>query len=161
MSSPQVGALIATNYNGWIRPIQVFILLFVFIFFLRVIRAILVEAKPPIREKKQGRVAATSGTKKQWLYLTVKEPEDAAGERFPLNGPLTIGRSAECDVNLAYDQFASVKHAQLSRSGDTVVIDDLGSTNGVWVNDERIEGSTKVKRGDRIQVGETIFEVSR
>ena len=156
-----MNAIVAANYAGWVRPIQVFIMLFVFLFFLRVIRAILVEAKPPIREKKQARPASAATQKRQWLYLTVKAPEDAAGERFPLNGPLTIGRSVECDVNLTYDQFASVRHAQVEVKGDTVTIEDLGSRNGVWVDDERIDEPTKVKRGDRIQVGETIFEVTR
>jgi pSer/pThr/pTyr-binding forkhead associated (FHA) protein len=154
-------SLVAANYAGWVRPIQVFIMAFVFLFFLRVIRAILIEAKPPIREKKQAKVQAASTTKRQWLYLTVKAPEDAAGERFPLNGPLIIGRSAECDVNLAYDQFASVRHAQITLNSDSITIEDLGSRNGVWVDDERIERPTRVKRGDRIQVGETIFEVTR
>ena len=154
-------SMLAANYAGWVRPRQVFIIAFVFLFFLRVIRAILVEAKPPIREKKQPRVQAATTSKRQWLYLTVKAPEDAAGERFPLNGPLTIGRSAECDVNLTYDQFASVRHAQITISGDTITVEDLGSRNGVWVDDERIEQPTRVKRGDRIQVGETIFEVTR
>ena len=157
----QTLGMVAANYAGWVRPIQVFIMAFVFLFFLRVIRAILVEAKPPIREKKQAKVQAAPTTRRQWLYLTVKAPEDAAGERFPLNGPLTIGRSAECDVNLAYDQFASVRHAQISVANDTITIEDLGSRNGVWVDDERIEVPTRVKRGDRIQVGETIFEVTR
>jgi hypothetical protein len=152
---------LAANYSGWIRPIQVFIVAFVFLFFLRVIRAILVEAKPPIREKKQARSQSGSATRRQWLYLSVKAPEDAAGERFPLNGPLTIGRSVECDVNLAYDQFASVRHAQITIDNGAITIEDLGSRNGVWVDDERIEQPTRVKRGDRIQVGETIFEVTR
>jgi len=153
--------VVAANYAGWVRPIQVFIMVFVFLFFLRVIRAILIEAKPPIREKKQAKAQAAATTRRQWLYLTVKAPEDAAGERFPLNGPLTIGRSVECDVNLAYDQFASVRHAHITINSDTITIEDLGSRNGVWVDDERIEVPTRVKRGDRIQVGETIFEVTR
>ena len=42
--------VVAANYQGWIRPIQVFILAFVFLFFFRVIRAIMVESRPPIRD---------------------------------------------------------------------------------------------------------------
>ncbi len=153
--------VVAANYQGWVRPIQVFILAFVFLFFFRVIRAIMVESRPPIRDKRQERSTASAAAKKTWLYLTVLEPEDAAGERFPLSGALTVGRSSTCDVNLAYDQFASTKHATFSRNGDTVTVEDHGSTNGVWIDGERIDGPTRVKKGDRVQIGETIFEVTK
>ena len=73
--------VVAANYQGWIRPIQVFILAFVFLFFFRVIRAIMVESRPPIRDKRQERSTASAAAKKTWLYLTVLEPLQVSGSR--------------------------------------------------------------------------------
>jgi hypothetical protein len=158
-----VDLVVAANYQGWIRPIQVFILGFVFLFFIRVVRAIMVESKAPAKEKREDRAAAAAAAaaRRSWLYLSVVEPAAAAGERFPLSSTLTVGRSDACDVNLAFDQFASTNHATFERKGDQVVVVDHGSTNGVWIDGERIAGPTRVKRGDRVQIGETIFEVTR
>lgn len=154
--------VVAANYQGWIRPIQVFIVAFIFLFFLRVVRAIMVESKPTKAERRRDdRAAAAAAARRSWLYLSVVEPETAAGERFPLSSSLTVGRSNACDVNLAFDQFASTHHATFERRGEQVIVSDHGSTNGVWIDGERIAGPTRVKRGDRVQIGETIFEVTR
>ena len=161
-----VGLLVlaTTNYQEFVRPIQVFVIALIFLFFLRVARSAIVESRAPIREKKQAKERAAPKAKRsgvRWLYLEVKAPEDAAGERFAITGELTVGRSPSCDVNLSYDQFASTNHARFVRHDDEVVVEDLGSTNGVWLDEERIEAPTVIRKGDKIQIGETVFEVTR
>lgn len=81
------------------------------------------------------------------------------GGEFPLvgNKELIIGRSSELDMVLAED-MVSRKHAKISTMGGQVVIQDLGSTNGTFVNGEKIK-KHRVKEGDRILIGTSIIKV--
>lgn len=83
--------------------------------------------------------------------------------RYVLEGPkASVGRSRECDCVL-HDDNVSRKHAELRRlpSGDWQVV-DLGSTNGIKVNDRKVE-STRLSPGDRVTLGTTefVFEIER
>lgn len=70
------------------------------------------------------------------------------------SGSLLIGRLPECDV-LLQDNLVSRMHARLSVQGDSVVVEDLHSTNGVYVNGLRVGHSTVLREGDRILIGTT------
>ena len=72
-----------------------------------------------------------------------------------------MGRSATCDVVIAEDVYASTVHARITRDDDGLWAEDLASTNGTWVNAERVAQPTKLTRGDVLQVGGTVFEVIR
>ncbi len=73
---------------------------------------------------------------------------------FPLTeGVITIGREAYNDVILI-DPEASRKHAQISFQAGRYVVEDLGSTNGTYVNGRQIVSPTTLNRGDVIEVGE-------
>jgi len=82
------------------------------------------------------------------------------GKRFDLKGNnIGIGRDPESDIFLD-EETVSRKHARIEKgSGQTVVI-DLGSTNGTYINDERVMPftSTPLKEGDRLKFGRTIFK---
>lgn len=74
------------------------------------------------------------------------------------SGSLLIGRLPECDVLLS-DTLASRMHARISVQGDSVVIEDLHSTNGVYVNGQRVGHSTVLCEGDRILIGTIEFSL--
>ena len=74
------------------------------------------------------------------------------------NGSLLIGRLPECDVLLT-DTLVSRMHARISVQGDSVVVEDLHSTNGVYVNGMRVGHSTVLCEGDRILIGTTEFSL--
>jgi hypothetical protein len=79
------------------------------------------------------------------------------GTEFPADRPLVrLGRGSGSEVILQ-DSQASRQHAEISQQGDQVVIRDLGSTNGTYVNDERVIGSRLLRPGDRIRIGDTIL----
>jgi pSer/pThr/pTyr-binding forkhead associated (FHA) protein len=59
------------------------------------------------------------------------------------------------------DSYTSSLHARLFRRNGSLWVEDLGSTNGTWVNAERIGSAAKLGKGDLLQVGGTVFEVSR
>jgi FHA domain len=78
------------------------------------------------------------------------------GEEFDLNSsPLTIGRSENNDVALEGDEFASARHVRVEPRRDGVWVNDLGSTNGTFVNGVQIDRPRKLVNGDVVRVGET------
>jgi len=81
------------------------------------------------------------------------------GGEFPLKmeSEIVIGRSSDLDMVLVED-MVSRKHAKISISGDQIFIQDLGSTNGSFVNGEKIRRA-RLKEGDRILIGTSIIKV--
>ena len=76
--------------------------------------------------------------------------------RFPLEADRTaIGKAPENDIPLAEDPTASHLHAVLERFAAGWCVTDLGSSNGTWVNGERIWSSRRLRHGDEIRVGQT------
>jgi FHA domain len=76
-------------------------------------------------------------------------------ERTLDSTPVTIGRSADNDMELGDDEFASAHHARVEPRRDGVWVQDVGSTNGTFVNGVRLEQPKKLVAGDVIRVGET------
>ncbi len=75
------------------------------------------------------------------------------GQRFACNGDtISIGRQADCGVCLD-DPAVSRKHARLVRSGEHFTIEDLGSSNGTYVNGNRINGKEQLTEDDTLQIG--------
>jgi pSer/pThr/pTyr-binding forkhead associated (FHA) protein len=75
--------------------------------------------------------------------------------------PTTIGRSEENVVVLDGDDYASGHHARVESGLDGTWVIDLGSTNGTYVNGERITGRTRLHEGDLVQVGDTELRFER
>ncbi len=81
---------------------------------------------------------------------------EIAGSAFPLKGKLSIGR-ADSNAITIKDAKASRQHAQVLQHGNEFVVTDLNSSNGTYVNDERIEEYV-LSNGDEIQIGDTIMQ---
>lgn len=78
-----------------------------------------------------------------------------AGVAYDLTEGATLGRG---DVEIRLDDpFASSRHARISREGHVVVIEDLGSTNGTYLNEEPLSGPQPLHDGDRIRIGDCEF----
>jgi pSer/pThr/pTyr-binding forkhead associated (FHA) protein len=165
-----VAFLFATqNLNAVLRVMQWGVIALIFLFFLRVIRAVWVEMSPTtIRrsraERRQEKVEAKPprpAAKRKQLYLRVIEPSEREGMTFDLDDELTIGRSPGCGVPTPDDIYTSTLHARLFRRNDQLWVEDLGSTNGTYVNSEKITQSLRLGKGDMLQVGSSVFEVTR
>jgi hypothetical protein len=107
-------------------------------------------------------IAAPSKAKgrKQWRLVLV-EPATEAGAAYPIDDEITLGRGGGCTVPLGFDTFVSQVHARAFDRDGTLWIEDLGSRNGTYVNGEQVHEPTKVAKGARVQVGETVLEVDR
>jgi hypothetical protein len=90
--------------------------------------------------------------------------ETAAGLRdgvaYDLSDGAVLGRGDEVDIQLE-DSFASTAHARLVPQGDVVVLEDLGSTNGTYLNGEPLRGPQPLHVGDRIRIGDSEFTFER
>jgi pSer/pThr/pTyr-binding forkhead associated (FHA) protein len=87
---------------------------------------------------------------------------DGGRERIPLEGErVTIGQAATNEVALPFDRTVSRLHAVLELVKSDWCVRDLGSRNGTFVNGEQVHEATKVAKGTRVQVGETVLEVER
>jgi hypothetical protein len=143
------------------------------LFFLRVLRAVWAELKaPPLAAVAQPVAASSSGTGAAPApaaartpggmgHLKVVEPAEHRGQTFTLGEELTVGRAAGCHVSLPDDTYVSQLHARLFRRDGGLFLEDLGSTNGTFLNRKPVSGATGLRRGDRIQVGRTVLEVAK
>jgi pSer/pThr/pTyr-binding forkhead associated (FHA) protein len=74
---------------------------------------------------------------------------------YEIRGGATLGRG---DVEIQLDDpFASSRHARITRQGHVLVIEDLGSTNGTYLNEEPLSGPQPLHAGDRIRIGDSEF----
>lgn len=91
--------------------------------------------------------------------IIVEGPE--SGRSVPLDGtPVTFGRGTECTVPLA-DEYVSTQHARLRFHEDQWYVEDLGSTNGTYVGNQRLTRSTPVNVRSRFRLGKTVVELRK
>ncbi len=147
--------LTATNYAAVIRPLQVLVMVVAGLFFLWVMRVAIVESRPADQVSSGSRRRRGSSLSLQFI-----EPVERKGERIMADPPVVIGRGADCDVQVA-DTYISSRHARVAIDGGDLTIEDLGSTNGTYVNQEMVRGRLLLERGDIVQVGGVLFEVVR
>ena len=83
-----------------------------------------------------------------------------AGAAYDLSEGALLGRGDEADIRLE-DTFASSQHARLLPQGDVMVLEDLGSTNGTYLNGEPLRGPQPLHVGDSIRIGDSEFTFER
>lgn len=75
-----------------------------------------------------------------------------------MNGEVTIGRAASCHITLD-DTYISQLHARVSNGEQGIVVEDLGSTNGTYLNRQRVTSRVIGSAGDRLQLGGIVLEL--
>ena len=91
--------------------------------------------------------------------LVVASPELQEGQTIEVAAPTTVGRDAHSGIRLDRDEFASATHARIEPRPDGAWVDDLGSTNGTFVNGTKLKRAQLAKVGDVIRIGATELQV--
>ncbi len=94
------------------------------------------------------------------MWLSIRSGAQTGRMLEVVKDRFVIGRDADCDLVLLDDDKISRKHAAITTKGGRVVVQDLGSTNGTYVDEERITAPTQVATGDSIRVGDTLLVTS-
>jgi hypothetical protein len=147
--------------------LKIFLLVLLYLFFFRVLRAVWTEVNPkavaetvpagprgqqPKPSRRPGRPGRSAP------QLRVLEPAGRRGNNYALVDELTLGRAAGCHVPID-DSYASQVHARVFQRDGTWYVEDLGSTNGTYLNRRRVAGPMVIKRRDRLQIGNTVLEM--
>jgi FHA domain len=85
-----------------------------------------------------------------------RAPGHTTGMEYDVGEGAILGRGDQAEIRLE-DPFASSRHARLLRQGGIVVLEDLGSTNGTYLNEELLTGPQPLHRGDRVRIGDSEF----
>jgi pSer/pThr/pTyr-binding forkhead associated (FHA) protein len=156
--------------------LKVVFLALLYFFIWRAIRSVMVEVRTaPARARARGETRGHAGNPTRQSKATAgrgggkaKPPrsvvvtEDGVGKgrSYPLNGQLQIGRAEACQIQLG-DTYASQFHAKISQREEAWYVEDLGSTNGTYLNQRRLTSPAEVNAGDRLKIGKTSLEFRR
>jgi pSer/pThr/pTyr-binding forkhead associated (FHA) protein len=88
--------------------------------------------------------------------LVESAPGLRADDEYDVSSGATLGRGDFANIRLE-DSFASAEHARIVRQGNVMVIEDLGSTNGTYLNEEPLRGPQPLHHGDMIRIGDSRF----
>jgi FHA domain len=88
--------------------------------------------------------------------IVERAPGHTPGMEYDVGEGAVLGRGDQAEIRLE-DPFASSRHAKLTRQGGIVVLEDLGSTNGTYLNEELLSGPQPLHRGDRVRIGDSEF----
>jgi pSer/pThr/pTyr-binding forkhead associated (FHA) protein len=105
-----------------------------------------------------GRSTARTGRGRTPRQLLVTQGA-LAGTRISLDSrPILIGRADDSTLVLD-DDYASTRHARISMQGDEWYVEDLGSTNGTYLDRAKVTGPTRVPPGVPVRIGKTVIEL--
>lgn len=103
-------------------------------------------------------IGSTRHTRRSGTRIAVVKSDTQSGLSFTVTDSMVLGRSDEADL-LLDDPYASDFHLRLATRDGRLVVSDLGSTNGTYVNGRRVTTPVDLNRGDAVQVGKTVMEV--
>ena len=103
-------------------------------------------------------IGVTRAPSKRSKELVLIRGDDVSGETFKVEDVLMLGRSPQADI-VVDDPYASEFHMRFVSGDEGMVLHDLGSTNGTYVNGRRVTAPQVLVKGDAVQVGKTVLEV--
>jgi FHA domain len=155
--------LASTRLAEVLLALKIAFLVLLYLFIWRIVRTAARELRKPHEDSMilSPALAASMGlgaaaAVRSARLVVQRSPTFENGDAFLVDSaPLTIGRGAQNEIVLAGDEFASAQHARVEARRDSVWVHDLGSTNGTYVNGERIVGAYRLAPGDVLRVGGT------
>jgi pSer/pThr/pTyr-binding forkhead associated (FHA) protein len=143
-----------------ITSLKLLFLALLYLFVYRTIRAVVVGLRAPAPAGTGEAPASGRRVDKPPRRLVVLDERGVKVNTLGLDGNLQIGRAEACQVRLD-DTFVSAFHARIFRREDGWYVEDLGSTNGTFLNDRRVTSPVALAPGDRLKVGKSTMELRR
>ena len=128
-----------------------------YVFFIWVVIMSLLQLRKPKKPIRSSKKDKNEEAQTATTYLLTIEPQDTQGTEYPLEEEMFLGRYEECEITIS-DSFTSHRHARIFLEENTLYLEDLTSTNGTFVNGEKIEEPHLLEQRDRIQIGNTVLE---
>jgi hypothetical protein len=145
-----------------LKLLELCLLALLWLFFLRVLRAVWMEVRGPaavaVRPSKESGGRRAAPRRKGMPRLVVLEPKERKGKVYDLREEQTVGRAAGCQITLDDDTYVSQLHARVFSKDGAWFVEDLGSTNGTYLNTKRVSSALALKRGDQVKIGATVME---
>lgn len=135
-------------------------LLLIFLFLARAVRAMYLEISGPRSPRTPAAPTAATGRVGKPPDKVALLSNNEKPKLFDLGEELIVGRSEKCHIPLG-DTYVSQVHARIFRRNGQFFVEDMGSTNGTYLNSRKVAGPTPVNRGDRVRVGRTELELRR
>ena len=154
-------------FDGGVTPFALsamkyglFALLFLFVWrsMRWVVRGLTVDPSVAPASGRRGRDAEPPSSPQPTTLVI--HPHDGRPRTIRLDASMVIGRAAEAELRLE-DTFASSQHARIFGRNGSWYVEDLGSTNGTFVNEQKLMGPAMVQPGDSIRIGQTTLELRR
>jgi hypothetical protein len=143
--------------------LKIALLVLLYFFIWRATRTVVLDLYGP-REARRSRGAqprqrpARRGRAPSKLIVLDEKGRKIGSHR--LGGTIQIGRAPSCQIRLT-DNYISQLHAKISDRNGSWVVEDLGSTNGTYLNQRKVTVPTEISAGDKIRLGKTVVEVRR
>ena len=156
----------STALQEALLALKIAFLVLLYLFIWRIVRTVGRDVRRPTQESfvlrpapapaPTGEPAAQPQAPRSPRLVVASSPVLQAGSELELDSTsFTVGRGGDNDVSIDGDEFASARHLRIEPRRDGVWVHDLGSTNGTFVNGERIDGPRRLAAGDVVAVGAT------
>jgi hypothetical protein len=141
--------------------LKILFLVLLYLFIWRIVRSAARDVSLPQESfvLAPGSVPGLGGQEQQFdagRLVVVKSPALEEGEELTLDSSaLLLGRGSRNDVDLGRDEYASTEHARIEPRRDGAWLEDIGSTNGTYLNGIRLARPKRLTSGDVVRIGET------
>ena len=105
-----------------------------------------------------GLVRGQRRREKSWTIAVEKGPKELRGVQIAVHGPVIVGRNPGADIVIGAS-YVSGRHARFTLMGQNLFIEDLGSTNGTYVNGQRIREAIALRNKDVVTIGDVAIRV--
>jgi len=154
----------------FLLAVKIAFLVILYLFVARAVRAVVLDVFGPRAERRRPRAARAPsrpvprtggpGRPSRRLPRELVVTDEGGRRTVPLKDSLTVGRAATCDV-VVRDTYVSNVHARIFQRDGAWWLEDLGSTNGTWMNRTRVATPTAIGPGDEVKLGKATLELRR
>jgi pSer/pThr/pTyr-binding forkhead associated (FHA) protein len=154
----------------FLLAVKIAFLVLLYLFVARAVRAVVVDVFGPRASRRRPRSRPTAPTRPvprtapgrpaRRLPKELVVSDESGRRTVPLKESLTVGRAATCDVVVS-DTYVSNVHARIFQRDGGWWLEDLGSTNGTYMNRTRVSSPTAIGPGDEVRMGKATLELRR